>query len=134
MNNSPLESVFHAYRKAGSVEALAKELDVSEQSVDNWLNMRTRPQRSILESIIDYATRKPSTLPEEVVVITRMMTPSSASVYGYADTNACESVFLPPHIVTELHEKGYVEGDVFTARFKPQDHSSAPYYCVKVIR
>ena len=59
MNNSPLESVFHAYRKAGSVEALAKELDVSEQSVDNWLNMRTRPQRSILESIIDYATRKP---------------------------------------------------------------------------
>ena len=134
MNNSPLEAVFHAYRKAGSVEALAKELDVSEQSVDNWLNMRTRPQRSILEKIIDFATRKPSTLPEEVVVITRMMTSEASSVYGYSETNTGASVFLPPHIVNELHEKGYVEGDVFTARFKPQDHSSAPYYCVKVIR
>ena len=134
MNNSPLEAVFHAYRRAGSVEALAKELDVSEQSVDNWLNMRTRPQRGTLESIIDLATRKSSSLLEEDVVITRMMTPSSASVYGYAETDTGDSVFLPPHIVTELHEKGYVEGDVFTARFKPQDHSSAPYYCVKVIR
>jgi len=134
MNNSPLEAVFHAYRKAGSVEALAKELDVSEQSVDNWLNMRTRPQRSILESIIDFATRKSSTLPEEVVVITRMMTSEAASVYGYSETNTGASVFLPPHIVNELHENGYVEGDIFTARFKPQDHSSAPYYCVKVIR
>jgi hypothetical protein len=134
MNKSPLESVFHAYRKAGSVEALARELDVSEKSVDNWLNMRTRPQRGTLESIIDLATRKASSLQEEDVVITRMMTPSSASVYGYADTNTCASVFLPAHIVTELHEKGYVEGDVFTARIKPQDHSSAPYYCVKVIR
>jgi hypothetical protein len=134
MNNSPLEAVFHAYRKAGSVEVLAKELDVSEESVDNWLNMRTRPQRGILEKIIDFATRKPSTLPEEVVVITRMMTSEAASVYGYSETNTGASVFLPPHIVNELHEKGYVEGDVFTARFKPQDHSSAPYYCVKVIR
>jgi hypothetical protein len=134
MNNSPLEAVFHAYRKAGSVEALAKELDVSEQSVDNWLNMRTRPQSWLLESIIDFATRKSSTLPEEVVVITRMMTSEAASVYGYSETNTGASVFLPPHIVNELHEKGYVEGDIFTARFKPQDHSSAPYYCVKVIR
>jgi len=134
MNNSPLEAVFHAYRKAGSVEALAKELDVSEQSVDNWLNMRTRPQSWLLENIIDFATRKSSTLPEKVVVITRMMTPSSSSVYGYSETNEGESVFLPPHIVSELHEKGYVEGDVFTARFKAQDHSSAPYYCVKVIQ
>jgi hypothetical protein len=134
MNNSPLEAVFHAYRKAGSVEALANELDVSEQSVDNWLNMRTRPQRGTLENIIDFATRKPSTLPEEDVVITRMMTSEAASVYGYAMNNMGASVFLPPHIVNELHDKGYVEGDVFTARFKPQDHSSAPYYCVKVIR
>jgi len=134
MNNSPLEAVFHAYRKAGSVEALANELDVSEQSVDNWLNMRTRPQRGTLESIVDFATRKSSTLPEEVVVITRMMTSEASSVYGYSETNEGESVFLPPHIVSELHEKGYVEGDVFTARFKAQDHSSAPYYCVKVIR
>jgi len=134
MNNSPLEAVFHAYRKAGSVEALANELDVSEQSVDNWLNMKTRPQRGILEKIIGFATRKSSTLPEEDVVITRMMTSEAASVYGYAMNNMGESVFLPPHIVSELHEKGYVEGDIFTARFKPQDHSSAPYYCVKVIR
>jgi transcriptional regulator with XRE-family HTH domain len=134
MNNSPLEAVFHAYRKAGSVEALANELDVSEQSVDNWLNMRTRPQRGTLESIVDFATRKSSTLPEEVVVITRMMTSEASSVYGYSETNEGESVFLPPHIVSELHEKGYVEGDVFTARFKAQDHSSAPYYCVKVIQ
>jgi len=134
MNNSPLEAVFHAYRRAGSVEALAKELDVSEQSVDNWLNMRTRPQRGTLESIVDFATRKSIVLPEEVVEITRMMTPSSASVYGYAETDTGDSVFLPPHIVAELHWKGFVEGDSFTARFKPQDHPTASFYCVKVIR
>jgi len=96
--------------------------------------MSTRPQRSTLEKIIDFAIRKVSSLTEEVIVITRMMMPSSASVYGYAETNTGESVFLPPHIVNELHEKGYVEGDVFTARFKSQEHSSAPFYCVKVIR
>jgi hypothetical protein len=59
----PVEIISEAFKKAGSINALAQRALVSDQAVRNWLNLSCAPNEANLKQLLAIATGSPAPAP-----------------------------------------------------------------------